>query len=82
MVVVAVSGDLGNDGGSRQRITVGDDVGDDVGNDVGDRDDGGNNAGNDASKRDGRYSQSGPQGGSVANLLEELCLKDQSELSA
>ncbi len=48
-----MSNDLGNNGGSRWPITVGNNVGDDVGDDVGDGDDGGNNAGNNASEGDG-----------------------------
>jgi hypothetical protein len=50
---VAVINDLGDDGGSRLRTTVGDDVGDDLGDDVGDGDDCGDNVGNDASEGDG-----------------------------
>jgi hypothetical protein len=50
---VAVSNDLGDDGGSQWRMMAGNDVGDDVGNDVGNGDDDGNYAGNDASEGDG-----------------------------
>ncbi len=52
-MAVAVSDDLGNDGGSRRWTTVGKDMGDDVGNDVGNGDDGSDSAGNDASEGDG-----------------------------
>ncbi len=48
-----MSDDLDDNGGSRWKMTAGNNVGDDVGNDVGDRDDGVNNAGNNASKGDG-----------------------------
>ncbi len=41
MAVVAVSNDLGNNGGSRWQTTTGNNVGDDVSNDVGNGDDGG-----------------------------------------
>ncbi len=51
--MVAVSNDLGDDGGSGRWTTVGDNVGDDVSNDVGNRDDGNHNAGNNAGKGDG-----------------------------
>ncbi len=55
-MAVAVSNDLGNDGGSRQQMTAGNNVGDDVGN-VGNRDNGGNNTskggGGDAGKEGG-----------------------------
>ncbi len=53
MVAVAVSNDLGYNGGSRRRTTAGDDMGDDVGDDVGDGDNGGNNGSNNAGKGDG-----------------------------
>jgi hypothetical protein len=52
-VVVAVSDDLGDNGGSRWRMTAGDNVGDDVGDDVGNGDDGGNDIGNDTNEGDG-----------------------------
>jgi hypothetical protein len=60
-VAVAVSNDLGNNGGSRRLMTVGNDMGDDVGNDVGNGDDGGNNACDDAGEGDGR--DAGREGG-------------------
>ncbi len=52
-MAVAVSNDLGDDGGSRRQMMAGNNVGDDVDNDVGNGDDGGNDAGNDADKGDG-----------------------------
>jgi hypothetical protein len=55
-----VSDDLGNDGGSQQRTTAGNNVGNDVG-DVDDRDNGGN-ASNNAGKGDGGDA-SGERGG-------------------
>jgi hypothetical protein len=62
VAAVAVSNDLGDNGGSRQWTTAGNNVGDDAGNDVGDGNDGGNNAGNNTGKRDGRDT-SGEGGG-------------------
>jgi hypothetical protein len=61
VAAVAVSDDLGNDGGSRWQMMAGDNVGDDVGNDMGDGDNGCNNAGNDTNKGDGR--DTGREGG-------------------
>ncbi len=49
---IAVSDDLGDDGGSRWRMTAGNNVGDDVG-DVDDGDNGGNDGGNDAGNNAG-----------------------------
>ena len=59
-----MSDDLSDDGGSRRRMTAGDDAGDDVGNDVGDRDNGVKDAGNNASKGDGRDAGGEGEGGS------------------
>ncbi len=50
---MAVSDDLGDNGGSRRRTTAGDDVGDDAGDDVGDGEDGGDDAGDNAGEGDG-----------------------------
>ncbi len=49
-MAVAVSDDLGDNGGSQRRTTVGDNVGDDMGDDVGNGDDCRDNAGNDPAK--------------------------------
>jgi hypothetical protein len=68
VVVVAVSIDLGNNGGGRWQTTVGNNVDDDVGNNVGDGDDGGDNASDNASKGDGGDTR-GERGGGL--LVED-----------